>query len=142
VSKLARAELQARLRTAYRLDRQGDAEDEAPPPTAHAAHGCLICQDGLKDGLIALPTGGWACEIHYSPSPAGPPCPHAHLVTCEGPGVACEACDALLAWCGAGAHVSERMWNRACANDKETPADQDRETHCAICGDKIAKEPT
>lgn len=126
MSKLARAELQARLRTALRLDRQGGAEPPDAPPAP---------EERFADYYQKL-----------AAQAPRPPCPHEHLVTFEGTGVACEACDLTLGSCGEGGHVSERLWNRACANDKEAPpCEQDRETHCAICGDLISpptKEPT
>lgn len=51
-------------------------------------------------------------------------------------GVACLECGELLAWCWSEHHIPESLWNRACVNDDEAvPCDQNRDDHCALCGE-------
>lgn len=55
------------------------------------------------------------------------------------PGVYCIDCDTILEWCWGDVHVSERLWNRACKAQPEDfePREQDRESHCAVCGSEM-----
>lgn len=56
-------------------------------------------------------------------------------------GVVCLDCDGLLHWCWMDNHIPEFAWNRACKNDAEArPCEQNREDHCAVCKETIAKE--
>jgi hypothetical protein len=53
-------------------------------------------------------------------------------------GVVCLDCNEFIACCWGDAHVSERLWNRACENDSDgIPCERSRGDICALCGESF-----
>lgn len=71
-------------------------------------------------------------------------CQHTRVVSevCDQTlGVVCLECCVLLTYCWMSDHIPESLWNRACESDNEAvPCEQNRDDHCAICGEANMSE--
>ena len=70
-----------------------------------------------------------------------PECIHDNLrveILDQSMGVVCADCGTVLAYCWDDEHISEQLWNQACADDpEEVSCDENRPNYCALCGEKF-----
>jgi len=69
-------------------------------------------------------------------------CAHDHVrpeICDQTLGVVCTDCNVLVAFCWSDDHIPESLWNRVCTQrpDEGNPCEQNRDDHCALCGEVI-----
>lgn len=129
----------------WNFDLHGEG-DLAALLAAYAAHVLLVPRPAAPTPAAPLVAdSSTSNEAAKSATRDPSTCPHENVVpeaVDQTLGVACNDCNVLLGACWMDGHVSEALWNKACANrpDEGTPCEQSRTFICFLCGEPIAED--